>query len=331
MQNEDLSIADGAIAPWATMNYLQPVLDALAKHYKFSLDTPWKEIPLKTRKAIMNGSGSEEIEFAYERGHHRAEYSKTFEGVLQWLDRRYKETESEGVREFLEAYMNMRPCPTCDGARLKKESLFVRFNNKSISEVTAMSIEQALAFFAAPKLSAQEAEIGRTHFERNSRAPEFPRRRRPRVPHPRSPVRQSLRRRGPAHPSRHPNRLEPRRRALHPRRAVNWTPSARQSAPARAPSSASRNSATPCWWSSTIARPCSRLIYLIRRHARHGHGGTAAVADLVALHQWPDPAVFRLGLGSDGREPRWRWRSRSRPSPSWSCSTTSTSRPYSLF
>ncbi len=81
--------------------------------------------------------------------------------MLQWLDRRYKETESEGVREMLEAYMNMRPCPTCNGARLKKESLFVRFNGKSISEVTAMSIKQALAFFAAPKLSAQEAEIAR--------------------------------------------------------------------------------------------------------------------------------------------------------------------------
>src|SRR5580692_7048808 len=161
VQNEDLSIADGAIAPWANMNYLQPVLDALAKHYKFSLDTPWKEIPAKVRKAIMHGSGSDEIEFAYQRGHHRAEYAKTFEGVVQWLDRRYKETESEGVREFLEAYMNMRPCPTCDGARLKKESLFVRFNGKSISDVTAMSIKLALAFFAAPKLSAQEAEIGR--------------------------------------------------------------------------------------------------------------------------------------------------------------------------
>ena len=103
VQNEDLSIADGAIAPWATINYIQPVLDALAAHYKFSLDAPWKTLAPKTRKAIMNGSGDEEIEFVYQRGHHRAAYSKAFEGVLQWLDRRYKETESEGVREFLES------------------------------------------------------------------------------------------------------------------------------------------------------------------------------------------------------------------------------------
>ncbi|HSU91355.1 MAG TPA: excinuclease ABC subunit UvrA, partial [Sporolactobacillaceae bacterium] len=84
VQNEDLSIAEGAIAPWATMNYIQPVLESLAAHYKISLDQPWKTIPPRARKAIINGSGEEEIEFAYQRGHHRAEYSKTFEGVLQW-------------------------------------------------------------------------------------------------------------------------------------------------------------------------------------------------------------------------------------------------------
>ena len=78
-----------------------------------------------------------------------------------WLDRRYKETESESIREVLEAYMNMRPCPSCNGARLKKESLFVRFNGSSISEVTGMSIKQALAFFERPKMSAQEEEIAR--------------------------------------------------------------------------------------------------------------------------------------------------------------------------
>jgi excinuclease ABC subunit A len=161
VQNEDLSISDGAIAPWATLNYMQPVLEALAAHYKFSLDQPWRAIPARVRKAILGGSGGEEIEFAYQRGHHRAEYARPFEGVIAWLDRRYKETESEGIREFLETYMNMRPCPACKGARLKRESLFVRFNGKSISEVTSLSIKQALQFFAEPKLSAQEREIAR--------------------------------------------------------------------------------------------------------------------------------------------------------------------------
>jgi excinuclease ABC subunit A len=161
VQNEELSIADGAIAPWATMNYMQPVVEALAAHYKFSLDQPWKALPVKTRKALLNGSGDEAIEFGYERGAHRHAYAKPFEGVLAWLDRRYKETESESIREWLEPFMNMRPCPACNGSRLKKESLFVRFNDKSISEVTGMSIKQAVAFFEKPKMSAQEAEIGR--------------------------------------------------------------------------------------------------------------------------------------------------------------------------
>ena len=161
VQNEDLSIADGAIAPWATMNYMQPVLESLASHYGFSLDQPWKVISARVRKAILNGSGSEEIEFSYQRGEHRHGYARPFEGVLTWLDRRYKETESESIREVLEAYMNMRPCPACSGSRLKKESLFVRFNGRSISEVAAMPIKQALAFFEDPTLSAQEAEIAR--------------------------------------------------------------------------------------------------------------------------------------------------------------------------
>lgn len=161
VQNEELSLADGAIAPWATMNYMQPVLESLATHYGFSLDQPWKTIPAKVRKPILNGSGNEEIEFSYQRGDHRHGYARPFEGVLIWLDRRYKETESESIRELLEAYMNMRPCPACSGTRLKKESLFVRFNGKSISEVAAMPIKQALAFFESPKLSAQETEIAR--------------------------------------------------------------------------------------------------------------------------------------------------------------------------
>jgi excinuclease ABC subunit A len=161
VQNEDLSLADGAIAPWATMNYMQPVLESLATHYGFSLDQAWKMIPAKVRKAILNGSGNEEIEFSYQRGDHRHGYARPFEGVLIWLDRRYKETESENIREVLEAYMNMRPCPACSGTRLKKESLFVRFNGKSISEVAAMPIKQALTFFEHPKLTPQETEIAR--------------------------------------------------------------------------------------------------------------------------------------------------------------------------
>ena len=233
VQNEDLSLADGAIAPWATLNFMQPVLESLAAHYKFSLDTPWKSIPPKVRKAILNGSGEDEIEFSYQRGERQHGYARAFEGVLTWLDRRYKETESESIREVLESYMNMRPCPSCNGARLKKESLFVRFNGKSISEVTAMSIKQAVAFFANPKLSAQETEIARLILKEVRERLGFPRRRRPRLPHARPHFGQPFRWRGPAYSAGDANRIEPRRRALHSRRAFDRTSSARQPAPAR--------------------------------------------------------------------------------------------------
>ncbi len=159
--DEDLSIAGGALAPWAAASYLRPVLEALAAHYGFSLDQPWKTIPATVRKALLSGSGADEIEFSYERRGRRHGCARPFEGVLQWLDRRYKETESENIRAALEAYMNMRACPACQGTRLKRESLCVRFNGKSIAEVTALPIKQALQFFAGPKLTAQEEEIAR--------------------------------------------------------------------------------------------------------------------------------------------------------------------------
>ena len=178
-----------------------------------------------------------------------------FEGVLTWLDRRYKETESESIREVLEAYMNMRPCPSCNGARLKKESLFVRFNGKSISEVTAMSIKQAVAFFAASQAERAGNGDRAADPEGDSRAAGLPRRRRPRLSHARPHVGQPFRRRGPAHSAGDANRIEPGRRALHPRRAVDRTCISATISACWRRSSGCANSATRCWWSSTIATP----------------------------------------------------------------------------
>ena len=97
---------------------------------------------------ILHGSKGEKIEFWWEEdGGRRHTFQKEFEGVLNNLERRYLESESEKVREDLEKYMNVMPCPTCEGARLKKESLFVRVGGKNIREVTALSIRDALDFF----------------------------------------------------------------------------------------------------------------------------------------------------------------------------------------
>ena len=162
VQNEDLSIADGAIAPWATMNYMQPVLEGAGDALQVQPRHAVEEHPGQGAQARFSTARATRRSSSPTSAASIATATRApFEGVLTWLDRRYKETESESIREVLESYMNMRPCPACNGARLKKESLFVRFNGKSISEVTAMSIKQALAFFAEPKLSAQEEEIAR--------------------------------------------------------------------------------------------------------------------------------------------------------------------------
>ncbi len=160
IKDQELSLAQGAIAPWAGRN-MRLVLEALAEHYGFDLNQSWKSLPARVRKAILYGSGDEEIEFYRGRGQDRQSYRRPFEGVLEWLDRRYKESAWGAERQALESYMSKRPCPVCNGSRLKKESLFVRFNGKSIHDVVRMTIGEALEFFANPELSPQEAEIAR--------------------------------------------------------------------------------------------------------------------------------------------------------------------------
>jgi len=165
--DESLSIAEGVIAPWSAASgkktshwYLQ-ILEGLAKHYKFNVHTPFKKLPEKIRQIILHGSGDEEIEFLYESEKSRYTYTESFEGVLNNLERRYKETDSEDVRDSLVEYMNSLPCPVCNGSRLKKEALFIKVNDKSIWDVVRMSIKDALAFFKKLKLTESEQTIAR--------------------------------------------------------------------------------------------------------------------------------------------------------------------------
>jgi excinuclease ABC subunit A len=159
--NEDLPLSQGAIAPWErkSVGYAKDdVLQALAQHYRFDLDTPVRQLPQKVRKAVLYGT-EEEIPFVYKKGNREYEFRHPFEGVIANLDRRYKETDSDWVRQELEAFMNVRPCQTCDGARLRPEALAVRLGGKSVIEVTAMSVKEALAFFSGLHLSPQEEHI----------------------------------------------------------------------------------------------------------------------------------------------------------------------------
>jgi excinuclease ABC subunit A len=148
--NQELSLREGAIAPWEKRlsGWFHLILDALAKAYSFDIRTPFKELTEHVRDVILHGSKGEKIEFWWEEdGERRHTYQKEFEGVLNNLQRRWRETESDTSREELEKYMNIMPCPTCKGARLRPEALHVLVGGQTIRDVTALSIRDCLQFF----------------------------------------------------------------------------------------------------------------------------------------------------------------------------------------
>ena len=161
--NPSLSLREGAVLPWETRTgvYYQQLLEALADHFGFDVSTPFGQLPKKVQQVLLHGSGKEEVRLFFDQGGRRHFYKKPFEGIIPNLERRYRETDSENVRENLERFMNVMPCPTCEGARLRRESLFVRVGGRNIREVTALSITEAEAFFAGLQLPEKEAEIAR--------------------------------------------------------------------------------------------------------------------------------------------------------------------------
>ncbi|MBI4411603.1 MAG: excinuclease ABC subunit UvrA, partial [Deltaproteobacteria bacterium] len=161
--NPNLSLRDGAVAPWAGKStlYYTSILQALSKHYKFDIYTPFKDLPKRIQEIIFNGSGGEEIQFSYDKGEGRHYYTAPFEGVISSLSRRYKETESDWMREEMEKFMNIQPCAACLGSRLKPESLSIRLEERNIYETTKLTTEQARNFLKGLKLSKKEGTIAR--------------------------------------------------------------------------------------------------------------------------------------------------------------------------
>jgi len=161
--DKELSLRKGAIAPWAksTSPYYTQTLDALAKHFRFTLDTKWKDLPAKAREAILYGSGETPIRFVYDDGLRSYETRKTFEGVVTNLERRWRETESEWAREDIAKYFTDIPCAACTGFRLKPEALAVKIADKHIGEVAELSVKRAGEWFAElpAHLSAKQNEI----------------------------------------------------------------------------------------------------------------------------------------------------------------------------
>ncbi len=156
-----LSLAAGAVRGWDRRNaYYFQMLRALGRHYGFNVETPWEKLPAKTRKAILYGSGSEEIRFTYfnEQGkrHHR---SHPFEGIIRNMERRYRETESNAVREELARYISTHPCPDCGGTRLNEAARHVFIARHNLPAITAMPIGQALELFRGLALPGKQGEI----------------------------------------------------------------------------------------------------------------------------------------------------------------------------
>ena len=161
--DESLTLRKGAIAPWSKSSspyYLQ-TLEAIARHYKFSLTEPWEDLPKRARDIILYGSGEEEIKFIYDDGMRRYETKKTFEGVIPNMQRRFKETDSAWVREELERFQDTSPCEVCQGYRLKPEALAVKIAGRHVGEVCALSIRHADAWFRDldKDLTKQQKEI----------------------------------------------------------------------------------------------------------------------------------------------------------------------------
>ena len=143
------SIADGAIEPWSksTTLYYAQTLSSLAKHYSFSLDEKWKKLPKKIKDIILYGSDDDEIKFNYDDGYEKYSYKKTFEGVINNLERRFLESDSEWKREAIAEYQSDTACESCNGNRLKEEALCVKIDKMNISEVTKKSIFDAAKWF----------------------------------------------------------------------------------------------------------------------------------------------------------------------------------------
>jgi excinuclease ABC subunit A len=160
-----LSLRDGAVLPWAktgnTSPYYTQTLEALAKHFKFSMNTAWKDLPKKARDAILFGTGDDEISITYDDGIRSYKTKKPFEGVIGNIERRWRETDSEWMREELSKFQSDHPCSECHGYRLKPQALAVKIDRKHIGEISEMSIRQANVWFdeLLAKLKPKDKEI----------------------------------------------------------------------------------------------------------------------------------------------------------------------------
>jgi excinuclease ABC subunit A len=163
--DQTLKVYDGALAPWrkGKSPYFLQTIEAIAKHYEFDKNTAWKDLPAHVKQVFLYGSGEEEIDFRYDEGGRVYQVSRVFEGVIPNMERRYRETDSNWIREEFERYQNNRSCGACGGYRLREEALAVKIAQMHVGQVVQMSIREALAWIedAPNHLSQQKNEIAR--------------------------------------------------------------------------------------------------------------------------------------------------------------------------
>ncbi|MDD5234412.1 MAG: excinuclease ABC subunit UvrA, partial [Syntrophales bacterium] len=159
--DQGLSIREGAIIPWEKRNsvHFYQMLEALSTHYGFDINVPFGQLPPEIKKVLLYGSNGDEIRFYFDKDGRRYFDSRPFEGVINNLDRRYRETSSGDIRTDLARFMNIRECPTCRGARLRKESLSVLVSGRNIHDLCRISVSECMAFFASLRLSGQQMLI----------------------------------------------------------------------------------------------------------------------------------------------------------------------------
>ena len=162
--DKSISLADGAIVAWqpTSSQYYPKLLEAVCKHYKIKMNVPVEKLPIDQWNKILYGSGDDKIRFRYENEFGQVRDSEmSFEGVLANIERRFKDTSSDYIREQMEKYMEQHDCPACKGYRLKEETLAVKINSLHIGEITRFSIEEANKFFAELSLSEKDMQIAR--------------------------------------------------------------------------------------------------------------------------------------------------------------------------
>ena len=159
--NRELSLREGAVSVWAKRNSMHFIeyLDALTKHYGADIYTSFKDLPEDFQKVLLYGSGKQMIHFYFERGNRRYTYQKPFEGVIPNLERRYRETDSNYIREEIKQYMNFRPCSDCRGTKLNRAGRSVKIDNRNISEITALSVAKSRDFFLNLRLAGKKEII----------------------------------------------------------------------------------------------------------------------------------------------------------------------------